>query len=211
MEKVLKRKIFTKVVSGCICCATQVLCRRDVTKLVGEVIFAVWVLKLLSSEQLLTEHSSQLVSVSHSQIVQPSFDGLGAGEAVQPPPMGSQPGELCIHLCSAWDSSPGPAPQVSIPHQALRGVSHVGVQVNSNAFTGQVKEVVLYFPLHIIREQVLALPSLHHWSAEGQCLPPCSPLFLAMKDCSTDSRASGCIQAVKSRRFFTVEDFPNGY
>lgn len=60
VEKILKRKISTKVVSGCICCATQVPCRRAATKLVGEVIFAVWVLKLLSSQQPLTAHSSQL-------------------------------------------------------------------------------------------------------------------------------------------------------
>lgn len=69
MEKVLKRKISTTVVSGCIYCAAQVLCRRDVTKLVGEVICAVRVLKLLSSEQPLTAHPSQLVSVSYSQTV----------------------------------------------------------------------------------------------------------------------------------------------
>lgn len=86
--------------------------------------------------------------------------------------------------------------------------------MNESSFSGKVKEVVIYFPLHIIREQVLDPPSppslCHpHWSAEGLHLLPRSPLFLAMKDCRTGETPEPL--AVKSRRWFTAEDFPKAY
>lgn len=86
--------------------------------------------------------------------------------------------------------------------------------MNGSSFSGQVKEVVLYFALHIIREQVLdppSTPSLCHplWSAEGLHLLPCCPLFLAVKDCRTDETPEPL--AVKSRSSFNAEDFPEAY
>lgn len=118
-------------------------------------IFAAWVSKLLSSEQPLTAHSSQLVSVPYSQIVQPRFDGLGASEAVQLHPKGA----LHSSVLSMGHTWPQRCPSLT---DSPRGVSCIAVQENGNTFSGQVKEVVLYFPLHIIREQVLGPPSLPH-------------------------------------------------
>lgn len=46
-----------------------------------------------------------------------------------------------------------------------------GVQVNGNTSSEKLKEVVLYFPLLMIREQEHAFPASvchSHWSAEGQ-------------------------------------------